>query len=69
MTDRYHVEVKVREGGNVWNWRRVHPVGGDPYVFTSEEAQAYIKTQASTYGHNPVKWRTNRERDYHEGSR
>lgn len=42
--DRYHVRVKVREGGDKYAWRRVHPVGGDPYVFTKDEAEQYVRT-------------------------
>ena len=57
MTDRYHVQVRVREGGNTYAWRRVHPTGGDPYVFTKEQAEDYIRTQASAYGHDPKNWR------------
>jgi hypothetical protein len=57
MTDRYHVQVRVREGGNTFAWRRVRPTGGDPYVFTEDEARAYIRTQASAYGHDPANWR------------
>ena len=58
MSDRYHVEVYVREGGNVSAWRRVHPVGGDPYVFTKEQAENYIRSQSGAYGHDPKNWRT-----------
>lgn len=43
MTDRYHVQVYVREGGNTYAWRRVRPSGGDPYVFTKRQAEDYIK--------------------------
>lgn len=57
MTDRYHVQVYVREGGKAYAWRRVHPVGGDPYVFTKREAEDYIRTQAGAYGHDPKGWR------------
>jgi len=57
MTDRYHVQVYVREGGNVFAWRRVRPTGGDPYVFTKAEAENYIRSQASAYGHDPKGWR------------
>lgn len=45
MTDRFHVQVKVREGGNRYVWRRVRPTNGDPYVFTADEAENYIRTQ------------------------
>jgi len=44
MTDRYHVQLYVGEGVNRV-WRRVHPVGGDPYVFTKDEAKQYIAAQ------------------------
>jgi hypothetical protein len=45
MTNRYHVQVKIRDGyNNEYVWRRVRPTGGDPYVFTRDEAQAYVKT-------------------------
>lgn len=56
-SDRYHVEVYVRESGNVYAWRRVHPVGGDPYVFTKAEAENYIRSQAGAYGSDPKNWR------------
>lgn len=56
MSDRYHVQVRVREGrGHAW--RRVHPVNGDPYVFTRDQAEQYIKTQSKAYGHYPTSWR------------
>jgi ribosomal protein L25 (general stress protein Ctc) len=45
MTNRYHVQVRVRESGNKYAWRRVRPTGGDPYVFTGEEAENYIRNQ------------------------
>jgi hypothetical protein len=54
--NQYHVEVRVREG-NAYTWRRVHPVRGDLYVFTLDEAEQYIRTQASAYGHDPQNWR------------
>lgn len=44
MTDRYHVQVRVRGGGDTYAWRRVHPAGGYPYVFTKQEAEAYIRS-------------------------
>ena len=30
MADRYHVQVRVREGGDTYAWRRVRPTHGDP---------------------------------------
>ena len=57
MTDKFHVEVHVREGGQTYAWRRVHPVGGDPYVFTQADAEDYVRTQAGAYGHDPKNWR------------
>lgn len=44
---RYHVQVLVREGSE-WAWRRVHPTGGDPYVFTEDEAQQYLESHIAT---------------------
>lgn len=52
----YHVQVRVREG-NEYAWRRVRPVGGDPYVFTRENAEGYIRSQAGAYMHDPDNWR------------
>ena len=47
-SDRYHVQVYVREGGQVYAWRRVRPINDDPYVFTREEALSYCKTHGLT---------------------
>lgn len=41
MTDRYHVQVRVREGGDTYAWRRVHPVGGDPWRRLSRPELTY----------------------------
>lgn len=46
MSDRYHVQVRVREGAD-YRWRRVHPTGGDPYVFTKAQADDYVRTQTA----------------------
>jgi hypothetical protein len=40
---RYHVQVLIKEGKK-YVWRRVHPVGNDPYVFDEKAAYAYVKT-------------------------
>ena len=57
LSKRYHVQVRVREGGNTYAWRRVRPTGGDPYVWDRDGAEQYIRTQAQAYGHDPANWR------------
>jgi hypothetical protein len=54
MSNRYHVQVLVREGKEQV-WRRVHPTGGDPYVFTREEAENYVRTYSLDH---PGRYRT-----------
>jgi hypothetical protein len=57
MADRYHVQVRVREGGDTYAWRRVRPTHGDPYVFTREEGEAYIRSADGAHGHDPANYR------------
>ena len=57
MANRNHVQVYVRVSGNQYEWRRVRPTRGDPYVFTQEQAEQYIRTQAAAYGDDPKNWR------------
>jgi hypothetical protein len=45
QTDRFHVQVLVREG-HQHVWRRVRPTNGDPYVFTLDEARQYVKAHS-----------------------
>lgn len=57
MTDRYHVQVRVREGGDTYAWRRVHPNGDDPYVFTRKEAEDYIHAARHVFHGVDGEWR------------
>jgi len=49
VTKRYHVQVLVREGSEKV-WRRVRPTNGDPYVFSEEDALAYMESHILTSG-------------------
>jgi hypothetical protein len=46
---KYHVEVKVRlpRTGNQFQWQAVRPTGGQPYAFTKDEANNYIRRQTA----------------------
>lgn len=46
----YYVQVLVRRGTE-FEWKRVRPTGGDPYVLTEAQAQQFLETHVAASGH------------------